>query len=113
MGIGLCFRMRLGLMTQRMRESCSSGEPARGINSTYWLLLRDAVNAAPAQQNLPCGHADHRPLREEPAQRGQRGVVVQIVEEGGDDAAIGDVEIDVGGGQTRAGRPRLGGVDAG
>src|SRR5579864_1522535 len=68
------------------------------------------MDVAATEQHLTCRHADHAPPDKQPLQLPCRGPIGARIEERHDDRAVGDVEIDVAGGESLAGTaaPRTG-----
>ena len=112
-GAGLELR---GWFTDAAGDYALSASPAACASSGRH-LLGDAVDVAAAEQDLA------RRARRPPRARGssaredrRRLVVVALVEQRHDDPRVGEVEVDVGGGEAVAGPARLrplGGVDPG
>src|SRR5579863_6297376 len=70
-------------------------------------LLRDAVNVAAAEQDLARRYAAYAPPGEQPPESRSRALVGARIEQRHDDAAVGDIEVDVARGETLAGEAWL------
>src|SRR5215469_2399944 len=104
-------RKRRAHCWSRSRSSPGTSSHASGKRN----LLGDAVNVAPAQQNLTRRHSHHASSRKHPLEARRRAAVGACVQQRHDDAAVRDVEVGVAAGETlarRAGPGALAGEDA-
>src|SRR5256886_7302730 len=71
--------------------------PPRSTLFPYTTLFRsrDAVDVAAAQEDLARRHAHHAARREQALQASCRGAVGACIEQRHDDAAVGDVEVNI------------------
>src|SRR5262249_50787902 len=77
-------------------------ENANRVNVLGGLLLGHTVDGAEAKDEVATGDADDSAIGEESGEGVERFAVVGVVEGGGQDELVGDVEVGVAGGKTLA-----------